>query len=169
MSLHLKPLDQQVVVITGASSGIGLATAFAAAQAGAHVVLAARSARTLAEIQRQLGERAITVEADVSDLDFFHAPASVAVVGASDDPEKIGGRPLRYLREFGYAGTVVAVNPRRDSVQGLATVPTLADLVEEGTHPILLNRLYGADIPTVVVMSSGERMRLACDVDFQRR
>lgn len=60
-------------------------------------------------------------------LDFFHRPASVAVVGASDDPEKIGGRPLRYLREFGYEGLVVPVNPRRDQVQGMATVPSIAD------------------------------------------
>ncbi len=62
-----------------------------------------------------------------SPLDFFHRPASVAVVGASDDPEKIGGRPLRYMREFGYAGTVVPVNPRRAEVQGLVTVPSLAE------------------------------------------
>ena len=64
------------------------------------------------------------------DLDFFHRPASVAVVGASDDPEKIGGRPLRYMREFGYAGRVLPVNPRREQVQGLTAVPTLRDLVE---------------------------------------
>ena len=63
----------------------------------------------------------------MSTLDFFHRPASVAVVGASDDPEKIGGRPLRYMREFGYAGTVVAVNPKRDTVQGMPTVPRLED------------------------------------------
>lgn len=63
----------------------------------------------------------------MSTLDFFHRPASVAVVGASDDGEKIGGRPLRYMREFGYAGTVVAVNPRRDTVQGLPTIPRLED------------------------------------------
>lgn len=63
----------------------------------------------------------------MSDLDFFHRPRSVAVVGASDDPEKIGGRPLRYMREFGYAGLVVPVNPRRPEVQGMATVPSLAD------------------------------------------
>lgn len=61
-----------------------------------------------------------------TDLDFFHRPSAVAVVGASDDPEKIGGRPLRYMREFGYGGTVVPVNPRRESVQGMATVPDLA-------------------------------------------
>jgi acyl-CoA synthetase (NDP forming) len=62
-----------------------------------------------------------------STLDFFHRPASVAVVGASDDPEKIGGRPLRYMREFGYDGLVVPVNPRRPEVQGMPTVPTIAD------------------------------------------
>lgn len=63
----------------------------------------------------------------MSNLDFFHRPSSVAVVGASDDGEKIGGRPLRYMREFGYTGRVVAVNPRREAVQGLATVPRLED------------------------------------------
>jgi acyl-CoA synthetase (NDP forming) len=58
-------------------------------------------------------------------LDFFHRPASVAVVGASDDPEKIGGRPLRYMREFGYDGLVLPVNPRRPQVQGLQTYASL--------------------------------------------
>lgn len=62
-----------------------------------------------------------------SDLSYFHRPASVAVVGASDDPEKIGGRPLRYMREFGYGGLVIPVNPRRAEVQGMATVGSLAD------------------------------------------
>jgi acetate---CoA ligase (ADP-forming) len=64
----------------------------------------------------------------VSELWYFHRPASVAVVGASDDGEKIGGRPLRYMRERGYAGTVYAVNPRRPAVQGLPTVPSLAEV-----------------------------------------
>jgi len=58
-------------------------------------------------------------------LGFFHRPRSVAVVGASDDPEKIGGRPLRYMRQFGYQGLVIPVNPRRREVQGMATVPSL--------------------------------------------
>lgn len=60
-------------------------------------------------------------------LDFFHHPASVAVVGASDDGEKIGGRPLRYMREFGYTGKLIAVNPKRPVAQGIPTVPTLVD------------------------------------------
>lgn len=47
MQTSLKPLNQQVVVITGASSGIGLATAMLAAERGAKLVLIARSAKTL--------------------------------------------------------------------------------------------------------------------------
>ena len=54
MSVTLKPLDQQVIVITGASSGIGLATAETAAKKGAKVVLAARSGETLEDVAEQL-------------------------------------------------------------------------------------------------------------------
>ena len=43
MAVKLKPLADQVIVITGASSGIGLATARKAAKAGAAVVLASRN------------------------------------------------------------------------------------------------------------------------------
>ena len=49
-----KPLSEQVIVITGASSGIGLATAEAAARQGAKLVLAARSTETLKEIASRL-------------------------------------------------------------------------------------------------------------------
>lgn len=61
-------------------------------------------------------------------LSFLHAPASVAVVGASDDPEKIGGRPLRYMREFGFRGRLLPVNPSRTHVQGLPAYPDLEAL-----------------------------------------
>jgi NADP-dependent 3-hydroxy acid dehydrogenase YdfG len=64
----LRPLDQQVIVITGASSGIGLATAQAAARAGARVVLASRSGEALRDIARELeaeGAEALAVEVDV--------------------------------------------------------------------------------------------------------
>jgi len=64
-------------------------------------------------------------------IGFFHRPDSVAVVGASDDPEKIGGRPLRYMREFGFRGRILPVNPRRAEVQGLRTVPSLDALADD--------------------------------------
>ena len=61
-------------------------------------------------------------------LEFLHAPRSVAIVGASDNPDKIGGRPIRYMRDFGFTGTVLPVNPARREVQGLPAYRDLAEL-----------------------------------------
>ena len=68
MAIKLKPLRDQVIVITGASSGIGLATAHAAAKKGARLVLAARNGEALHHITQQIngmGGEAIFVTADV--------------------------------------------------------------------------------------------------------
>ena len=59
-------------------------------------------------------------------LDALFNPRSVAIVGASEDPTRIGGRPLRHLREFGFRGEIHPVNPRRDRVQGLPAWPDIA-------------------------------------------
>ena len=56
------------------------------------------------------------------------APSSVAVVGASDNPARIGGRPLNYFLNYGFDGTVYPVNPNRDVVQGAQAYPTLSDI-----------------------------------------
>jgi len=69
--LDLFRLDDRVVVITGASSGLGVAFAQACAEAGADVVLAARRVDGLeqtAELVRDLGRRALTIQTDVSDV-----------------------------------------------------------------------------------------------------
>lgn len=63
-------------------------------------------------------------------VSVFHSPRSVAIIGASNDPEKIGGRPIRYMRENGFAGALYPVNPGRAEVQGLAAYPSIADLPE---------------------------------------
>jgi short-subunit dehydrogenase len=70
MGLKLKPLDQQVMVITGASSGIGLATARMAAKRGAKLVLAARNEEALRQLVMEIrdqGGEAVYVVADVSE------------------------------------------------------------------------------------------------------
>jgi short-subunit dehydrogenase len=70
MSIKLKPLNEQVIVITGASSGIGLCTAESAAKQGAKVVLAARSEQTLGDVVSRInssGGQAISVTCDVAD------------------------------------------------------------------------------------------------------
>ena len=63
-----------------------------------------------------------------SGLDALFNPRSVAIIGASDDPTRIGGRPLRYLKESGFRGALWPVNPRRDRVQGLEARPHIADV-----------------------------------------
>lgn len=52
-------------------------------------------------------------------------PNTVAILGASDDSAKIGGRPLRYLQESGFQGRVYPINPRRETVQGLPAYPDI--------------------------------------------
>ena len=89
MDAKLKPLDQQVIVITGPSSGIGLATALIAAQKGARLVLASRSENVLNELVQQIeehGGEAIVVVADVGrrvDMDEV-ADAAIARFGRID-------------------------------------------------------------------------------------
>jgi acyl-CoA synthetase (NDP forming) len=57
-------------------------------------------------------------------------PASIAIIGASDNPNKVGGRPLLYLSRFGYRGRIYPVNPSRRTVQGLQAYPDVASLPE---------------------------------------
>jgi short-subunit dehydrogenase len=82
MPHELKPIHEQVIVITGASSGIGLATAYEAAKQGAKVVLSARSESTLADVAASISEQggeASYVAADVADRAQVQRIAEVAI------------------------------------------------------------------------------------------
>jgi acyl-CoA synthetase (NDP forming) len=57
-------------------------------------------------------------------------PKSVAIVGASENPNKLGGRPLLYLSRYGYKGRVYPINPKRSETQGYKAYPSLTDLPE---------------------------------------
>ena len=63
-----------------------------------------------------------------SGLDALFNPRSVAIIGATEDPTRIGGRPLRYLRESGFRGELWPVNPRRDRIQGIEACPDIAEV-----------------------------------------
>ena len=55
-------------------------------------------------------------------------PASVAVIGASADPQKTAGRPVAYLRKHGYPGRILPVNPKVAEIDGLPCYPDVASL-----------------------------------------
>lgn len=57
-------------------------------------------------------------------------PASIALYGASDDVSKMGGRPVQFLKQSGFAGRIYPINPKRAEVQGLQAWPSLASLPE---------------------------------------
>ena len=82
--------------------------------------------------------------------DPLFRPSSVAIIGASDDPAKTTGRPLRFLRQAGYRGRVYPVNPNRDSVQGERAWPSIESLPEAPEHAYIV-------APTDAVVDSVER------------
>jgi len=106
----LKPVKDQVIVITGASSGIGLATARMAAERGAQVVLAARNEADLQSVAEEIranGGRAVAVAADVS---------------REDDVDRVGEAAMR---EFG--GIDTWVNNAGLSIYGKLTDVPMED------------------------------------------
>src|SRR5690625_3376439 len=66
----------------------------------------------------------------VDDLQFLLTPDSIAIVGASDHVDKIGGRPLYYMRKHGYEGKIYPINPNREQIQGEQAWPSLSALPE---------------------------------------
>ncbi|QJE03023.1 SDR family oxidoreductase [Massilia forsythiae] len=132
MSIKLKKLDEQVVVITGATSGIGLATARMAAEKGAKLVLAARDGDaldTLAHEMRQRGVEAVTVAADV---------------GEQADVKRIGDKAIE---RFGRVDTWI--NNAGSSVYGTNEQVALEDM-----QRVMQTNLWG------VVQGSLEAVKL---------
>jgi short-subunit dehydrogenase len=83
MAIRLKPIKDQVIVITGASSGIGLATALEAARRGARVVLASRDEADIKQAADQItaaGGQATPVVVDMGDQASVEALAEQAIV-----------------------------------------------------------------------------------------
>lgn len=75
-------------------------------------------------------------------------PASVALVGASDDVTKTAGRPQQYLKRAGFAGRVYPINSNRGTVQGAQAWPSLSDLPEVPDHVFVLTGTAGV-LPAV--------------------
>ena len=68
--------------------------------------------------------------AEFGKLGLCFAPSSAAIIGASTDPLKFGGRALKFCLERNFRGRLYPVNARNDVVQGLAAYRSVADLPE---------------------------------------
>ena len=98
-------------------------------------------------------------------LEAIFAPKSIAIIGASQDATKIGGRPVELLRRFGYPGAIYPVNPRAREVQGLpafASVDALPEapdlaIISVGAEaaPDALDACAAKGVKAAVIFSSG--------------
>ncbi|MDO9561300.1 MAG: CoA-binding protein, partial [Bradyrhizobium sp.] len=61
-------------------------------------------------------------------LDSFFAPASIALIGASRDLEKIPGRLLSMLRKNEFPGKIYPINPNYGDIDGLRCFPSISDV-----------------------------------------
>jgi len=179
MDISLKPLNYQVIVITGASSGIGLATAMAAAKQGARLVLAARSKQTLDEIAAQLregGAEVITVQADVGDraqveavaaaaierfgrIDTWINDAGVSIYGRIDEVDDADSRRLFETNFWGVVyGSLVALPHLRASGGALINVGS-----EASDAALPLQGMYSASKHAVKGFTDALRIELEAD------
>ena len=92
-------------------------------------------------------------------------PRSIAIVGASDNPHKVGGRPILYMKRYGYRGAIYPINPGRAEVQGLKAyasigalpkAPDLAVIAVAGDEAVrAVEECAAKGVKVAVVMTSG--------------
>ncbi|NLT65935.1 MAG: hypothetical protein GXX84_04965, partial [Acidobacteria bacterium] len=74
----------------------------------------------------------------ISSLDAFFRPRSVAIVGASSDPKKVGNTALKNLVSMGYKGKVFPINPREESILGFRCYKNMLEIPEPVDLCVLL-------------------------------
>jgi acyl-CoA synthetase (NDP forming) len=100
---------------------------------------------------------------DLPSLRRLFEPSSIAVIGASDDPARIGGRVIAGNLHAGFGGGLFPVNPRRDTVQGIRAFPDVASIASStGTIPDLaVAAVPAAQVPAAVMQCADAGVRAA--------
>ncbi len=101
----------------------------------------------------------------LTDVDQLFTPNSVAVFGASDNQDKVGGRVFRNILEGGFRGQCYGINPKRSKVQGQRCYKSLADLnkhvdlaviaTPSATVPDILDQCGEYGVRAAIVHSAG--------------
>lgn len=180
MSIKLKPLNQQILVVTGASSGIGLAIACEATKSGASVLLVSRNADELERVAGELraGEGRVSVcSADVANpadvervaqtaitefggFDTWVNDASVSVYGAMEDISWEDHRRVLEVNYFGLLkGSLVAAKHLRE--RGGGAIINLGSILSDRT--IIFQGPYCAAKHAVLAATDALRMELERD------
>ena len=102
---------------------------------------------------------------DLPSLDRLFRPRSIAVLGASSSPTKVGGRPVAALIQNRYEGAVYPVNPRSETIQGLPAFASVKDIpgavdlaictVPPGAVMSVLGECAEKGVGSLVVFTSG--------------
>ena len=79
----------------------------------------------------------IDLQVSAQSLEPLFNPKSVAILGASAEPSRIGGMPVRYMLQYGFNGAIYPVNPNHDEIQGLKAYAKIGDLGQSVDAAIL--------------------------------
>lgn len=102
----------------------------------------------------------------VPGLDALFGARRVAVVGASDDRSKLAGRVLALLAGSGFDGTVHPVNPRRETVQGLPSFPSVAALPEVPDLAVVIVPAAATEAAVAECAAAGVRVAVVTSAGF---
>ncbi len=99
----------------------------------------------------------VTTQTGTSNLSSLFKPRVIALVGASNDPFKIGGRPLRYMAAAGSEIKMYPVNPMRATVQGYKAYPTVQAIPEQVDQIILAVPAHQVEAAVADGLAAGAR------------
>jgi acyl-CoA synthetase (NDP forming) len=91
-------------------------------------------------------------------LEFLFNPRSIAVVGASSNPTKLGGRPLHFLKTFGFRGSIFPVNPGSPEIQGLRAYSSVADIPGELDQAVVV--VPAAQVEGVIIECAAKGVKI---------